>query len=331
MNALTLQSKSESWPIAGGFTISRGTKHQAHVVTVTVRCEDHIGRGECVPYTRYGQSIASVLAALDIVQLAPDWNTATAREKIQQLLPAGAARNALDCALWDLEAKQTGMSCAALAGLQPLGSVTTMHTIGLDSADAMAVRAKELPQFSILKLKLDGAKEDGQRMSQVRAARPDAAIIVDANEAWRSDTIGTFLAQAADADIALIEQPLAADADMMLADIDHVVPICADESAHVSNDIGKLRGRYDGVNIKLDKTGGLTEALAMVAAARSAKMQIMIGCMVASSLSMAPALLIAQNAQWVDLDGPLLLAQDCPQALHYDGPQVSPPEPALWG
>ncbi len=331
MTALTLDIKTECWPIAGGFTISRGTKHEAHVVVVTVKSQEHCGRGECVPYARYGQSIASVVATLNDVQLSPEWSPATARKNVHGQLPPGAARNALDCALWDLEAKQTGSSCAALAGLAPLATVTTMHTIGLGPAEEMAAKAAALRQFPILKLKLDGQDEDARRMAMVRAARRDAELIVDANEAWSNATIVRRLAQAADAGIALIEQPLPAGADQILADIDHVVAICADESAHVARDVGKLVGRYDAINIKLDKTGGLTEAVAMAEAARGAAMQIMIGCMVSSSLSMAPALLIAQNAEWVDLDGPLLLAQDCPHPLHYNGPVVSPPLPALWG
>lgn len=331
MSGLTLSVQSESWPIAGGFTISRGTKHDAKVVVVTVGDGTNVGRGECVPYGRYGETIDSVLSNLDNFELPPGNDAEIVRAMIQKSIPAGAARNALDCALWDLEAKQKITSCAALAGVTSPVNVTTAHTIGLASPDVMAAKAQALEAFPILKLKLDGSDLDGDRMNAVRNARPDGSIIVDANEAWTNETLVPLLKLAALAKVALVEQPLAARSDQILSHIEHDVPIFADESAHTAQDIASLRGRYDGVNIKLDKTGGLTQALAMVKAARASQMQIMVGSMVATSLSMAPAMIIAQGADWVDLDGPLLLSQDRQPALQYDDAIISPPSRALWG
>jgi L-alanine-DL-glutamate epimerase-like enolase superfamily enzyme len=245
-------------------------------------------------------------------------------------MPAGAARNALDCALWDYEAKRSGKSATVLAGLAPLRPVTTAYTISLDTAEAMAAKAAAAARtMPLLKLKLAGAGDEA-RLRQVRAVCPAARLIADANEAWTPQLLPSLMAVAAETGIELIEQPLPAGADAALAGA-RPVPVCADESVHDRAGLAAIAGRYDAVNIKLDKAGGLTEALTLAAAARARGLRIMVGCMVATSLSMAPALLLAQGADWVDLDGPLLLARDRDPALRYDGALVRPPEPSLWG
>lgn len=321
--ALSITARIERWPIAGSFVISRGAKTEAEVVVAEISDGRHTGRGECVPYPRYGQTPAATLREI------LNW-TPCDRRTLQTAMPPSAARNAIDCALWDLEAKQCAQSAAALAGLAPLAARPTCYTLSLAAPDAMAAAALAARDKPILKLKLGGAGDEA-RIRQVRAARPDAVLIADANESWRPQDLAPLLAVAADASLAMIEQPLPADADAALAGIKRPVPIFADESAHASLNVARLADRYDGVNIKLDKTGGLTEALAMADAARAAGLAIMVGCMVATSLSMAPAMLVAQRADWIDLDGPLLLARDRPDGLAYAGGTVSPPLPALWG
>jgi L-alanine-DL-glutamate epimerase-like enolase superfamily enzyme len=245
-------------------------------------------------------------------------------------MPAGAARNAVDCALWDWEAKHSGTGAAALAGLPAPGPVTTAFTLSLGSADAMAARAASVPSMPLLKLKLGGVG-DAARLRAVRVARPDARLIADANEAWTPELLPELLAVAAETGIEVVEQPLPAGADAALAEIEREVPVCADEALHTRAELAALAGRYDAVNIKLDKAGGLTEALALAAEARAAGLRIMVGCMVATSLAMAPALLVAQDADWVDLDGPLLLARDRQPGLAYEGALVHPAPPGLWG
>ena len=323
-----LTAREESWPIAGTFTISRGSKRQAEVVVVAISDGPHIGRGECVPYARYGESIESVMAAIEgcSARIAAGMS----RQELQAVLPAGAARNAIDCALWDLEAKQSGVPAASAAGVRGLRPVLTAYTLSLGAPDAMADAARAARSYPLLKLKL-GGDGDGERMMAVRAARPDARLIADANEAWRADRLEEMLREAARAGIELIEQPLPAGDDAMLAEIARLIPVCADESAHDSASLRALVGRYDAVNIKLDKTGGLTEALATAAEARSLGLKIMVGCMVATSLAMAPALVLAQDAEWVDLDGPLLLSRDREHGLTYESSNVSPSQPKLWG
>jgi L-Ala-D/L-Glu epimerase len=323
-----LSAREESWPIAGTFTISRGSKRQAEVVVAAISDGPHIGRGECVPYARYGESIESVMAAIEgcSARIAAGMS----RQELQAVLPAGAARNAIDCALWDLEAKQSGVPAASAAGVRGLRPVLTAYTLSLGAPDAMADAARAARSYPLLKLKL-GGDGDGERMMAVRAARPDARLIADANEAWPADRLEEMLREAARAGIELIEQPLPAGADAMLAEVTRLIPVCADESAHDSASLRALVGRYDAVNIKLDKTGGLTEALATAAEARSLGLKIMVGCMVATSLAMAPALVLAQDAEWVDLDGPLLLSRDREHGLTYEGSNVSPSQPKLWG
>jgi L-alanine-DL-glutamate epimerase-like enolase superfamily enzyme len=318
----------ERFPIRGGFTISRGAKHEAVVVVATISDGASSGRGECVPYPRYGESVDGVAKAIEAC--APAMAAGLDRAGLQALLPAGAARNALDCALWDLEAKISGRSAAERAGLAPLRAVETAFTISLASPEEMAARALEAARYPLLKLKL-GGDGDESRLAAIRDAVPKARLIADANEAWRASDLERLLAAAKAAGVELIEQPLLAGDDAALAHIARIVPVCADESVHDRASLRDLPARYDAVNIKLDKTGGLTEALATAAEARKLGLKIMVGCMVATSLAMAPALLLAQDANWVDLDGPLLLERDRVPGLAYSSGTVMPPPAALWG
>ena len=325
---LSLAVRVERWPIRGGFTISRGTKREAVVVVAELGDGQYVGRGECVPYARYGESVESVAASIEGCrkQLA----RGLGRADLAALLPPGAARNALDCALWDFEAKRSGLSAATLAGLGALHPVQTAFTISLDTPEAMAMQAREASVYPLLKLKL-GGEGDAERLAAIREAVPRARLIADANEAWQVHETESLLAAAAQAGVELVEQPLPAGQDEMLAQIARPVPVCADESVHDRASLEGLAGRYDAVNIKLDKTGGLTDALATSAEARARGHKIMAGCMVATSLAMAPALLLAQDADWVDLDGPLLLARDRDPSLVYEAGRMLPPPPALWG
>jgi L-alanine-DL-glutamate epimerase-like enolase superfamily enzyme len=281
-----------------------------------------------VPYRRYGESLESVAdeirAAADAIGHGCD------RVSLKSILKPGAARNALDCALWDLEAKQTGISVARRIGLAGVTPLTTAFTISLGDPARMAADAGAQKHRALLKVKV-GTADDISRIMAVRAAAPDCEIVLDANEGWNEDNLAAHLEAAVAARISLIEQPLPAGQDSMLARIDRRVVICADESVHATGDLAELRDRYDAINIKLDKTGGLTEALDMKAEARRLGYRIMAGCMVGSSLAMAPAVLLAQDVDWVDLDGPLLLARDREPALAYRDSLVMPPEPGLWG
>ena len=326
--APALAVKVERWPITGGFAISRGAKHEAVVVVASIGEAGHTGRGECVPYTHYGESVERVAAAIETC--APAIANGLSRTELAALLPAGAARNALDCALWDLEAKRSGRSAASLAGIGTLRPVLTAFTLSLAIPEAMAEAARQARHYPLLKLKL-GGEGDAERLRAVREAAPTVRLIADANEAWQPHETESLLAEAAAAGVELIEQPLPAGNDDLLARIAHPVPICADESVHDCASLDALADRYDAVNIKLDKTGGLTEALAAAARARALGLKIMVGSMVATSLAMAPALLVAQGADFVDLDGPLLLARDRAPGLSYEGGLVYPPEPQLWG
>jgi L-Ala-D/L-Glu epimerase / N-acetyl-D-glutamate racemase len=318
----------ERFPIAGTFTISRGSKTEAVVVVASINDGTHTGRGECMPYARYGETVEVVVTAIEVCAGAVvDGLT---RASLQSLLPAGAARNALDCALWDLEAKRSGKRAAELAGLPPLHPVTTAFTLSLGLPEAMAAKAREAAHYPLLKLKL-GGDGDKERLKAVREAVPQARLIVDANEAWQPHDAESLLAAAAAEGVELVEQPLPASNDDLLAEIERPVPVCADESVRDSASLDALLARYDAVNIKLDKTGGLTEALRAAERARALSLKIMVGSMVATSLAVAPALLLAQQAEWVDLDGPLLLARDRVPGLAYEGVLVFPPEPALWG
>lgn len=282
-----------------------------------------------MPYARYGESIESVVTQIESARASIE--DGAERSDLQQLLPAGAARNALDCALWDFEAKRSGRRVYEIAGLPAPSPVVTAFTLSLGTAEEMAAAAvAAAPRHPLLKLKL-GAAGDSERLAAIRAAVPSATLIVDANEGWRADTLAENFAACANYGVALIEQPLPAGADDVLARIAHPVPLCADESLHDRSDLGSLIGRYEAINIKLDKAGGLTEALALQKEAERQGLDVMIGCMVASSLAMAPALLLAGHAAFVDLDGPLLLAQDRENGLRYEGAEVYPPVSALWG
>lgn len=326
---LQLDVRAESFPLAGAFTISRGTKTSAEVVVAELSDGRHRGRGECVPYARYGETVPGVIEALAATRpaLAHD----PTPQEAQALLPAGAARNALDCALWDLAAKRAGRPVWELAGLaEPPGPLVSAYTLSLDTPEAMGRAAAANARRPLMKLKLTG-EGDLERVRAVRAGAPEATLIVDANEAWRPEMIEPYGAAMKELGVAMIEQPLPADADAALGEIDHPVAICADEAAHDRAGLAALVGRYDMINVKLDKTGGLTEALALKRAAEAAGLKVMVGCMVASSLAMAPAFLVAQGAAFVDLDGPLLLARDRAEGLRFDGSRVDPPDPALWG
>ncbi len=326
--APTLSVRVECWPIAGSFTISRGAKTEAQVVVAELSDGRQRGRGECVPYARYGETIDGVVAALNGMQDA--LAAGLTRETLQTKMPAGAARNALDCAFWDLEAKQTGKPVHELAGLAAPAPLTTAYTISLATADAMAAAAAKASRRALLKVKLGGTN-DAARIAAVRIAAPAAELIVDANEGWTPDNLSENLAACAAAGVTLIEQPLPANADDALGCVSRPLPICADESVHDMTTLPALVDKYDAVNIKLDKTGGLTEAMAMAREAERLGFTVMVGCMVATSLAMAPAMLVAQRARFVDLDGPLLLARDRPDGLIYEDSRVHPPTPALWG
>ncbi|WP_050631174.1 N-acetyl-D-Glu racemase DgcA [Bradyrhizobium viridifuturi] len=325
---ISLNARIERWPIAGSFTISRGAKTEAVVVVAEVSQGGLTGRGECVPYPRYGETPEATLEAIQAMQepLAGGMD----RAALQGRMPAGAARNALDCALADLEAKRAGQRIWNLLGQPAPEPRTTAYTISLGIPEVMAEATAKAAHRALLKIKL-GGDGDGARIAAVRKAAPRSELIVDANEAWTEDNLAANLKACADAGVTLIEQPLPAGKDEALARIKRPVAVCADESVHDRASLAGLRGRYDAVNIKLDKTGGLTEALAMADAARALGFEIMIGCMVATSLSMAPAMLIAQAARFVDLDGPLLLAKDRDNGLRYEGSLVYPPDAALWG
>ncbi|MGO6723506.1 N-acetyl-D-Glu racemase DgcA [Rhizobium ruizarguesonis] len=324
----TLDIQMNSFPIAGTFTISRGAKTEAEVITCTLVEEGARGLGECVPYRRYGETMQSVFAQIEAAR--PLIEAGISRHDLLSAMPPGAARNAVDCALWDLEAKQTGDSVATRLGLAALKPLTTAYTISLGEPEVMAAQAREHAGRALLKVKV-GTGDDESRIRAVRAAAPDAAIILDANEGWPETVVEHHLHIAAEAGIALVEQPLPAGRDGMLAEIRRPLLVCADESVHHTGDLASLADRYDAINIKLDKTGGLTEALSMKAEAERLGFSIMIGCMVGTSLAMAPAVLLAQNADFVDLDGPLLLARDREPGLRYAASLVFPPESTLWG
>ena len=323
-----LAVREERWPIAGAFVISRGAKTEAQVIVVEIADGGHAGRGECTPYPRYGETVAGVLEQIRAV--APRIEAGLDRAALQRLLPPGAARNALDCALWDLEAKSAGQRAFCLAGLARLDPVKTAFTLSLASPDAMAEQARANARRPMLKLKLGGA-DDLDRVQAVREAAPKCRLIVDANEGLSFDAFRRLAPELKKLDVKLVEQPLKAGEDEALEGYDSPVMLCADESLHTRAELDACARRYGCVNIKLDKAGGLTEALALNRAARERGLEVMIGCMVATSLAMAPALILAQGAAFVDLDGPLLLAKDRQPGLTYLGSMVEPPAAALWG
>jgi L-alanine-DL-glutamate epimerase-like enolase superfamily enzyme len=323
-----LSARIERWPIAGSFTISRGAKTEAVTVVAEVSRDGHTGRGECVPYSRYGETPEATLAALEAMR--EPLSRGLDRQALQAAMPPGAARNALDCALLDLEAKTRGKRAWDLLGRPAPKACITAYTISLGTPEVMAAATAKAAHRPLLKIKL-GGDGDGARIAAVRKAAPDSELIVDANEAWTPDNLAQNLKDCAEAGVTLVEQPLPAGRDEALRHVRRPIAVCADESVHDRASLSGLRERYDAVNIKLDKTGGLTEALAMADAAQALGFEIMIGCMVATSLAMAPSMLLASQARFVDLDGPLLLAHDRDAGLRYDGSLVYPPEAALWG
>lgn len=321
---MSITVEKDVFPLAQVFRISRGARTEAQVLTVKVTRGGVTGWGECVPYARYEETLDSVTE--QILGLPSD----VGREALQGLLPAGAARNAVDCALWDLEAKQTGKRVWQLAGLPAPGPEITAYTLSLDEPEAMRAQAEANAFRPLLKIKL-GTPDDMPRLEAVRAGAPDAKIIVDANEGWSAEVYKDLAPHLVRLGVALVEQPLPAAQDDALLGIDRPVPVCADESCHDRASLPALKGKYDVVNIKLDKTGGLTEALLLRDAALAEGYEVMVGCMVGSSLAMAPATLVAQGAMVTDLDGPLLLAEDRDNALQFDADGVHPPVAALWG
>jgi L-Ala-D/L-Glu epimerase len=325
---LSLTVRTERWPVAGSFTIARGSRTEAVVVLVELSDGTHTGRGECVPYRRYGETIEKVVAAIE-AQREP-LARGLDRAALQTVMGSGGARNALDCALWDLEAKRAGQPVHALAGLPPPRPLTTALTISLGTPDTMGEAAAKAAGRALLKVKL-GGDGDPERIAAVRRAAPNAELIVDANESWSARNLADNLAACCAAGVTLVEQPLPQSADDALAGFSHPIAVCADESAHDRTSLDRLRGKYEAINIKLDKAGGLTEALRLAEDGAQRGFMLMVGCMVATSLSMAPAVLVAQRARVVDLDGPLILARDRPNGLVYEESLVHPATPALWG
>ena len=310
--------------LAQVFTISRGSRTEAQVLTVRITQDGVTGWGECVPYARYDETLDSVTAEIEGLPVEID------REALYDLLPAGAARNAVDCALWDLEAKQAGVRAWELAGLTAPGPEITAYTLSLDEPEKMQAQAAKNAHRPLLKIKL-GTPDDMPRLEAVRAGAPKSKIIVDANEGWSAEVYADLAPHLVRLGVALVEQPVPAAEDDALLGMERPVPVCADESCHDRASLPKLKDKYDVINIKLDKTGGLTEALALRQAARAEGYDIMVGCMIGSSLAMAPAVLVAQGATVTDLDGPLLLAEDRDKPLTFDEAGVHPPSAALWG
>ena len=326
--SLALSVAIERFPIRGKFTISRGSRTEAVVVAVSLSDGTHRGRGECLPYPRYGETPEGVVAAIEA--MGPALAAGMDRAALQAAMKPGAARNALDCALWDLEAKRAGQPVWRLAGLTAPEPVITAFTLSLDTADAMRAKAAENAHRPLLKIKL-GTPDDLPRLKAVREGAPAARLIIDANEGWSAADYAALAPELVALGVELVEQPLPAGDDAALAGLARPLPVCADEACHGVDSLAGLAGKYDMINIKLDKTGGLTEALALRDAAQAAGMKVMVGCMLATSLAMAPAVLVAQGAAVADLDGPLLLAEDRPHGLIYDAAGVHPATPDLWG
>ena len=326
-NPLTIEAHEEIWLLKQPFRISRGTRAEAQVVVVTVSDGEHIGRGEAVPLARYNQSTASVKTQLELVKGEKNVD----RQCLQELMPAGAARNALDCALWDLEAKVSGKRAWELAEIPIAPEVETSFTISLDTPAKMGTAASANANLPILKLKLGGDDLDLSRVEAVREAAPAAHLLIDANESWSPEHYREIVPGLKQLGVELIEQPFPAHADQVLENLEHPIPVCADESCHTTADLPRLRNRYEAVNVKLDKTGGLTEALRFSERARESGFKLLTGCMVCTSLGIAPARLLATFANWIDLDGPLLLARDRNHPVPYVNGRIGIPPRDLWG
>jgi L-alanine-DL-glutamate epimerase-like enolase superfamily enzyme len=324
---LSIEAKEEIWPLKQPFRISRGSRTEARVVVVMMNDGEHTGRGEGVPLARYNQSTASVLAQVESMRDKKHLD----RQTLQDLLPAGAARNALDCAFWDLEAKASCKRIWELANIQIVPEVETSFTISLDTPEKMSAAAKANAKLPILKLKLGGDDADLVRVQAVRDATPAARLLIDANESWSPEHYREIVPALRESGVELIEQPFPADVDELLETLDHPIPVCADESCHTTVDLPRLTNRYEAINVKLDKTGGLTEALRLCERARESGFKLLIGCMVCTSLGIAPARLLASFADWLDLDGPLLLARDRKRGLSYQEGKIEIPSRELWG
>jgi L-Ala-D/L-Glu epimerase / N-acetyl-D-glutamate racemase len=327
LTTLKIEAKEEIFPLNHPFRISRGSRTEACVVTVSISDGQYTGRGEGVPIARYNQSVGSVLAQINSMASVSDLD----RDRLQQLLPPGAARNAVDCALWDLEAKRFGKRAWELANIPIADQVETSFTISLDTPARMADAAVAAIVLPILKLKLGGDDSDLARVEAVRAAAPKSRLLIDANESWSPRHYRNTVSALKELGVELIEQPFPADADDVLETLEHPIPVCADESCHTTIDLPRLKNRYEAINIKLDKTGGLTEALQLYQRVRDNNFKILIGCMVCTSLSIAPARLLASHADWVDLDGPILLARDRDNGLPYRSGRIGMPAHELWG
>jgi L-alanine-DL-glutamate epimerase-like enolase superfamily enzyme len=324
---LSIDAHEEIWPLRQPFRISRGSRTEAQTVVLTVSDGEHIGRGECVPVARYNQSTDSVLAQIESIQ--GDKNLS--RQSLQELLPAGAARNALDCALWDLEAKISSKRAWELANIPIVPEVETSFTISLDTPEKMGAAAKANAKLPMLKLKLGGDDPDLARVETVREATSATRLIIDANESWSPEHYQKIVPTLKQLGVELIEQPFPAKADEVLEILDHPIPVCGDESCHTTGDLPRLTNRYEVVNVKLDKTGGLTEALRLCERARDSGFKLLIGCMVCTSLGIAPARLLPSFANWIDLDGPLLLARDRDHPVPYANGRIGIPPRELWG
>ncbi len=327
MNPLTIEAHAQSWPMETPFRTARGASSEARIVVATVSNGRFTGRGEAAPISRYKQTVESVLAQIDSVKNAPNLD----RQQLQDLLPDGSARNALDCALWDFESKASGKRVWELAGISVVQEVQTSLTISLNTPVEMADVARRNAKAPILKLKLGGDDLDLARVEAVREAAPGARLFIDGNESWSPEHYSTIVPALSRLGVELIEQPFPASADDVLSTLEHPIPICADESCHTSADISRLTNRYEMINVKLDKTGGLTEALRLVERARQAGFKLLFGCMVGTSLGMAPARILVGTADYADLDGPLLLAGDRHNGLFYRDGTISLPEKGLWG
>jgi L-alanine-DL-glutamate epimerase-like enolase superfamily enzyme len=324
---MQIEAREEIWPLKETFRISRGSRTEARVIVVKITDGQHVGRGEGVPLRRYNQTSESVLAQIESIKHEENLN----RRTLQNLLPSGAARNALDCALWDLEAKRSGKRVWELINIEMAPEVATSFTISLDTPEKMAAAATSAAKSPLLKLKLGGDEADLSRVEAVRKAAHHARLLVDGNESWSPEHYRKTAAQLANFGVELIEQPFPASADEALETFAHPIPVCADESCHTTADLPRLKSRYEMINVKLDKTGGLTEALLLCERARERRFKLLIGCMVGTSLSMAPARVLASAADYVDLDGPLLVARDCANGLLYDQGRIGMPSRELWG
>ena len=325
----SLNIKTESWPLTGEFRISRWVRKVSDVIVVEIIDGNYIGRGECFPYGRYGETLISVTEQVKSIQSTVE--KGLSRETLLGILPPGAARNAVDCALWDLEAKRAGTRAWNLAGFSTLEPLTTVFTLGVDSPEKMGVKAMQNKHWPRLKLKMTGDGFDLERVNEIHNNAPHSTLVVDANEGWTIDQYLQYAPKMKELGVEMIEQPLPATNDDELSLIERPVSVCADESCHDSTTLDNLVGKYDMINIKLDKTGGLTEALRLKDAAINMGLEIMVGCMIGTSLAMAPGIIIGQKASIVDLDGPLLLAKDRTPGLNFKGSLVEPPQVELWG